>query len=78
MKNLFMYSNTCKPLNTDTLDVLKEFACHLYGHVKQNYIREVIRFHFEGKSKRAWYTVKLYKSPSEPFRGFQPSYCNVV
>ena len=24
------------PMNTDRLDILEEFTCHLYGHVKQN------------------------------------------
>ena len=36
------------PLNTDMLNVLmEEFTCHLYGHVKQNDIHEVIKCHFE-------------------------------
>ena len=39
------------PLNTDTFDVLQQFTCHLYGHAKQNDISEVIKLHFEGKTK---------------------------
>ena len=39
------------PLNTDTFDVLEEFTCHLYSHVKQNDIYEVTKLHFEEKTK---------------------------
>ena len=28
------------PLDTDMLDVLEEFTCHLYGHVQQNDVHE--------------------------------------
>ena len=35
------------PLNTDTFDVLEEFSCHLYGHIKQNGVHEAIILHFE-------------------------------
>ena len=38
-------------LNIDTLDVYEEFTYHLYGHVKQNDLHEVIKFHFEEKTK---------------------------
>ena len=39
------------PLNTDTLDVLEEFTCHLYSHVKQNDIYEVTKLRFVEKTK---------------------------
>ena len=39
------------PLNTDTLDLLEKFKCHLYGHLKQNDIHEFIKLHFEEKCK---------------------------
>ena len=45
------------PLNTDTFDVLEELTCiwsckcHVYGHVNQNDIHEVIKLHFEEKAK---------------------------
>ena len=37
------------PLNTGVLDVFEEFACHLYDHVKQSDVHEVINLHFEEK-----------------------------
>ena len=39
------------PLNTDKLDVLEKFTCYLYGHIKQNDVHEVIKLHFEEKTK---------------------------
>ena len=32
-------------------DVLEEFTYHFYGHVKQNDVHEVIKLHFEEKTK---------------------------
>ena len=38
-------------LNTDTFDVLEEFTCYLLGHLKQNDLHDVIKLHFEEKTK---------------------------
>ena len=38
------------PLDTDTLSVFKE-SCYFYRHVKQNDVHEVIKLHFDEKTK---------------------------
>ena len=50
-ENKRIYAFTEISLNIDTLDVYEEFTYHLYGHVKQNDLHEVIKFHFEEKTK---------------------------
>lgn len=39
------------PLSTDTFYVLEEFTCPLCGHIQQNDVHEVIKLHFEKKTK---------------------------
>ena len=39
------------PLNKDTIKVLEEFTCHLNGHEKQFDINEIIKLHFDKKTK---------------------------
>ena len=55
-------------LNTDTLDILEEFACHLYGHVKQNDVHEVIKLHYVEKNK-----LNCIERPSRNIKSVEPT-----
>ena len=77
-------------LNTDPLDVLGEFISHLYGHVRQNDVNEVVILHFQEKTKpnsvdtrrrfnvhATSYDVVLTFKRRRVWR-FQLSYCHLV
>ena len=39
------------PLTSDVIEIIEEYTCHLYGYTKQVDIHEVIKTHFESKTK---------------------------
>ena len=39
------------PLISDVIEIIEEYTCHLFGYTKQADIYEVIKTHFESKTK---------------------------
>ena len=55
------------PLTSDVIEIIEDYTCHLYGYTKQADIHEVIKTHFETKTK-----PKPSKKPLEYIKGIEP------
>ena len=56
------------PLTSDVIEIIEEYTCHLYGYTKQADIHEVIKTHFESKTK-----PKPSKKPLEYIKSTEPT-----
>ena len=56
------------PLANEIINIIEEFNCHLYAYTKQTNIHEVIKIHFENKTK-----PKPSKKPLNCIKGIEPT-----
>ena len=56
------------PLANEIINIIEEFNCHLYAYTKQTNIHEVIKIHFENKTK-----PKSSKKPLNCIKGIEPT-----
>ena len=56
------------PLTRDVTEIIEEYTCHLYGYKKQADIHEIIKTHFESKTK-----PKPSNKPLECIKSIEPT-----